>query len=477
MTPRTALVVGGGQAGLSAAIHLRLLGLDVSLIEQRNELGGKAAGFVEQGFHLDPGPSIVISPWIYADVFRRCGERINDWLPMKRLPQIFRIHREDGRPSLDLPASRQEFLDCIPEDKQGLDRLFCQIDTVYDHLKETIFDRPFDRPWQLLDPGLVATALPFDVRLSYKALVDTYVRSPEMRALFYGFPSYSGQTFHSKAAGALMVPYLMAEEGVWFPDGGVAAIPASFAQLAKAQGVQMRQGVKAESTRLEGRMAKAVVDQNGEEHTADIIVFAMDRLTVEERLLGRTVKKTPSYSYFTLHFGLSRQFDGLAHHSLLLPDDFEAGFHDLYDGLLPPSSPVVYLNSTPAPAGCHNLFVVLTVPAIHPHFDWAEEEPRQRELALRMMERFGWPIRSDDVIFERHQSPVTFLERDGSWKGSLYGPLGAERLFGLFPLSNEDSALRNVFYAGGAVQPGAGLPMATLSGKFVADKAARRFGI
>ena len=477
MTARTALVVGGGQAGLSSAIHLSLLGLDVSLIEQRPELGGKAAGLVEQGFHLDPGPSIIISPWIYADVFRKCGTTIEDRLPMQRLPQIFRIHREDGREPLDLPASRREFLDCIPEDTQGLDRLFSQIDTVYDHLKETIFERPYDRPWQLMDPGLIATALPFDVRLSYKELVNTYVRSPEMRALFYGFPSYSGQTFHSKAAGALMVPYLMAEEGVWFPEGGVAAIPDSFARLAREQGVSILTGIEAREVRSEGRKLMAIVDQNGGEHQADIIVFAMDRLTVEERLLKREVKKTPSYSYFTLHFGLNRPLEGLAHHSLLLPSDFEAGFHDLYDDLLPPRSPVVYLNSTPAPDGCSNLFVVLTVPAMHPHFDWAEEAPRQRELALRMMDKFGWPIRPEDIIFERQQSPITFLERDGSWKGSLYGPLGAERLFGLFPLSNEDPVLKNVFYAGGAVQPGAGLPMATLSGKFVADKAARRFEI
>ncbi len=470
---RRAAVIGGGQAGLSAAIHLRLMGLEVELLEQRGVWGGKAAGLQESGFDLDPGPSIIISPWIYADVFARAGERMADHLRLRQVDPIFRMMLEDR--VLDLPPDREGFLSCIQQDESAHRRLFAQLDNVYPHIRDTIFERPFDRPWHLVHPKLIATALPFDLRKSYRQQIDALFLSPELRALYYGFPSYSGQTYHGRAAGALVVPYLMVEEGVWFPDGGVAAIPAAFAALAARLGVTMRPGSRVLGLAREGDRVRAVRLEGQDDIEADLVVSAVDRITVETQWLDRRLDLTPSFSYFTLHLGLRKELLGLKHHTLLVPPDFAQGFEQLYGEGLPPDAPVVYLNSTPAPEGCTNLFIVLTVPAMRSHLDWQAEEVRQRGLALEIVRRFGWSWEPEDVVFERMQSPRTFQERDGSWRGSLYGPLGDERLFGLLPLANDDPELKNLFYAGGSVQPGAGLPMATLSGRFAAEKAGRRF--
>jgi phytoene desaturase len=470
---RRAVVLGGGQAGLSAAIHLRLCGLDVELLEQRDAWGGKAAGISLNGFELDPGPSIIISPWIYSDVFSRAGERMADHLRLRRVDPIFRMVMEDR--ILDLPPDREGFLSCIQQDESAHRRLFGQLDNVYPLIRDTIFERPFDRPWHLLHPKLIATALPFDIRQSYRQQIDGLFSSPELRALYYGFPSYSGQTYSGQAAGALLVPYLMVEEGVWFPEGGVAAIPAAFAGLARRLGVQMRLQSRVRGLVREAGRIAAVQIEGEADLAADIVISAVDRITAETRWLERRRDLTPSFSYFTLHLGLKKKLEGLRHHTLLVPSDFARGFEQLYGEGLPPDAPVVYLNSTPAPEGCTNLFIVLTVPAMRSHLDWEAEEIRQRDLALEIVRRFGWTWEPDEAVFERMQSPRTFEERDGSWRGSLYGPLGSERLFGLLPLSNEDPEFRNLFYAGGSVQPGAGLPMATLSGRFAAEKAARRF--
>lgn len=308
----------------------------------------------------------------------------------------------------------------------------------------------------------------FDPRADYKQLVDGMFESPLLRAFFYGFPSYNGQTYDSKAAGALMIPYLMITSGVWWPEGGVASIPASFYRLAKELGVEFRFRAKAAGVNAEKGMVQSLSLESGEQVRADAFISNMDRITLGG-LLGRPQPKQPSFSYFTLHWGIRRKIEGLDHHTLLVPAKSSQGFEDLYRKRRPPEDLVLYLNSTPAPPGCTCLFAVATVPALEDHLDWTKEAAKLRGQVRRQLDSFGLGFQEEEIIFERMQTPQTFLERDGSWRGSLYGPDEAERLWKLLPFRCRDEELSNLFYAGGTVQPGAGLPMVTLSGKFAAD--------
>ena len=307
----------------------------------------------------------------------------------------------------------------------------------------------------------------FDVRKTYRELVDGMFQSPLLRAFFYGFPSYGGQTYDSKAPGALMIPYLMVQEGVFYPEGGVAAIPEAFARLARELGVEFRRG-KAKGLRRRGDHAHSVELESGEMVDADAFVMNADRLQVAG-WLGRPTNVPPSLSYFTLHWGVKAELKGLQHHTLLVPKEFEQGFEGLYRRREFPNPPIVYLNKTPAPSGRTALFAVVTTPAQELHLDWSRDERLYRDRVAREVARFGWDVDVHGLDFERVQSPDVFASRDGNHCGSLYGPDEVHRLFGgLFPLRVKDEEIRNLFYCGGSVQPGAGLPMVTLSGRFAA---------
>lgn len=468
------VVIGAGQGGLSAAIHARLRGHDVLVLDP-NGSGGKARRIHQDGFTLDPGPSIIIMPWVYQDVFRAAGRNPEDYLRFQRLDPISRVLFE-GQEPLDLPADPEacrEVVDRLdPEDGRNFRNLMRILAEVAPAIRESIFKHPYDKPWQLLDPKLVRIGMRFDVRKSYKELVDGWFRSPLLRAFFYGFPSYGGQTYHSKAAGALMIPYLMVDEGVWYPEGGVASIPESFRRLAEELGVEFRE-FRATGIRTQGNKAIAVQTAEGEV-PCDHLISNVDPLTVGG-WLGRVHTEEPSLSYFTLHWGIRAPTDGLEHHTLLIPERFEAGLQGLYDRESFPDPPIVYLNATnrvdpaTAPLGSTNLFAVVTVPADTPRMDWERRTSEYREIVLRQLSAFGLRPREDDVAFERLQNPPLFAERDGSYRGSLYGAHERHRLFGLFPHPNRDPQVRNLLYCGGGVQPGAGLPMVTLSGKFAAS--------
>ncbi len=470
MTAKHVVVVGAGQGGLSAAIHLRLLGHRV-LVVHDGPVGGKAAAVELSGYRLDPGPSIVILPRIYEAVFAAAGRRMADYLRFRRLDPISRVLFEGAEP-LDLPADRDECLRLVAgidsSDRESLARLMDDLDRVAPHIDASVFKHPYHSPLQMADPHLIATAMRFDVRKTYRELVDGMFRSPLLRAFFYGFPSYGGQTYDSKAPGALMIPYLMIQEGVYYPEGGVAAIPAAFERLARELGVEFREG-HGEGLVFRGHRATALRLTGGETIEADAFVMNADRLQVAG-WLGRPTDVPPSLSYFTVHWGVQAELGGLEHHTLLVPKDFQAGFESLYRRREFPRPPIVYLNVTPAPAGRTALFAVVTTPAQEPHLDWTRDERLYRDLVAGEVARFGWDVDAHGLDFERIQSPDVFARRDGNHRGSLYGPDEAHRLFGgLFPLRCKDEEIRNLFYCGGSVQPGAGLPMVTLSGKFAAE--------
>jgi phytoene desaturase len=477
------VIVGAGVGGLVAAIRSRLLGYDVLLLEAGGVCGGKAAPIVTEGFLFDPGPSIIILTEIYERLFRDAGRVPGDYLRFKRLDPISRVYF-DKDPPLDLPGSREECLrtlrEIAPEDAKAFETLFSKLDKVAPAIRKSIFSHPIDRPWQLVDPSLVSIATQFDVRKTYKELVDDLFSSELLRAFFYGFPSYGGQSYRSKAPGALLIPYLMIEDGVYYPEGGVSAIPAAFERLARELGVEIKLNSQVASLLTKGDCVSGVSLSSGETIEADAVISNVDRLTTQA-WLGLSPNPRPSYSYFTLQWGIKGRVSGLSHHTLLVPKGFQKGFEDLYVRREFPDPPIVYLNDTTstdasvAPPGCTNLFAVVTSPSMEKHIDWTTEAPRYRQIVIDQIRTSGIELDENAIIVERAQTPVYFQQQHGNYLGSLYGPDESERLFGgMFPLRNWDEKFKNLYYCGGSVQPGAGLPMVTLSGKFAVDTMHRR---
>ncbi len=472
---KSLLVIGAGVGGLSTAVHARSKGWEVTVVE-KGRIGGKAAGIETVGYRLDPGPSIIILKSIYERVFKSLGRSLDDYILFERLDPITRVFFEGEQ--FDIPSDREEackFVDSLSTaDGRAFRELLGKLDRVAPFIDQSVFARPYEKPWQLADPNLVKFALPFDVRKSYRELVDGWFTHPLLKAFFYGFPSYGGQSYESKAAGALLIPYYMFSEGVFYPKGGVRAIPEAFRRLAVELGVQFVEDTEITGFDQKSGELASVTDSRGNNYSADRYVFNWDRVSVE-KWFGRNVPTKPSYSYFTMHWGIPNFQANLKHHTLVIPNSFQSGFDDLYRERAFPRRPIVYLNHTSAvdpsvaPEGKSNLFAVVTCPAREDHLRWEDRLDEYAHATLATLAEAGIEINRQEAEFERIQSPLYFEAEHGNFKGTLYGADEQHRVFGLFPWTNRDSVLKNVRYCGGAVQPGAGLPMVTLSGKFAAE--------
>ncbi len=473
------MIIGGGLGGLSAAVYARLLGYNVRLLEAGSSVGGKAASLRMGPYRLDPGPSIVILTRIYEQVFVDAGRKMPDYLRFNRLDPISRIYFKDWDP-IDLPSDRgacEALVDKVaPTDGRAFRELLRAWDQLVPQMDKSIFAHPYDRAYQLLDRKLLGMALKFNMRQTTKELIDARFESAVLRAFFYGFPSYSGQTYDGKAHGTLMIPYLMLQEGVYFPEaGGVGAIPTAFERLARELGVEIQINARVEKLTTTNNRVDSAVMVDGSIISGESFVRNVVRFTTRE-WLGIETDVAPSLSYFTVHWGIRRRLDGLRHHNLL-------GSHRLREGLRGVVSQRRFSiaadrlsqrdsrrRSYRSSRWCHQPVRSRHLSCQH---RWLGVEftvvPLPR-LVLKTMEGFGFSVEPTQKDFERIQTPVYFEGAHGNYKGSLYGAHESERLYGLFPPRNMDEQFRNLFYCGGSVQPGAGLPMVVLSGKFAAGK-------
>jgi phytoene desaturase len=472
------IVVGAGMGGLSAAIHSAVLGKRVLVLEQQPEVGGKACQVKQDGYMFDPGPSIVIMPWIYEQVFKHAGEDMRDHLVFERLDPFFSIRAEGGE-MIEFPADEKAFFSFIenhfPRDIEAFRRILKLGDDIYPTVKETFFAQVYQSVSDLIDPSFLPLLGHTELLQPFKKPVDAWFSDPLLRAFFYSFPTYSGQTYFSRSPGSFLIPYIMIREGVYYPTGGIGAIPRAFVKLAEKKGVEVRTKTKVSAFLTEGNRVTGVKTGEGETVSAQTVISNIDKAATL-KMLGRPYPRSTSFSYVSVQMGVRKELPGLHLHQSCIPHEYERPYRDLYEKRIYPRHHVLYLNVPSAvdpsfaPAGCANVFAVIPTPAQDPSLDWAVFEKTVVSDVCSELSRYDIHIRQEEIDTVRIQTPRYFEEAHGNYGGSLFGPDEKERpVWGMLPLANTDEMYDNLYYCGGSVQPGAGLPMATLSGKFIGD--------
>lgn len=475
------IVIGGGFGGLAAAIRLQAAGQNVTLVEARERLGGRAYQLKQDGFTFDMGPSLITAPHLLEDLWAAAGRSLKDDVPLIPLSPFYRIYFRDGR-YFDYwgtaAEDEAEIAKFEPRDVPGYRAFLADTQRIYQRAFADLADQPF------LTMGSFLSVLPELVRFGAQrgvySFVSRYFRSPQLRMVFSFHPLFIGGNPFRASAIYSIVPYLERLGGVHFTMGGMYTLVEAMERLFRSLGGEVRCGTPVEQLLLEGQRASGVQLEDGTRLEADAVVANSDVASTFLTLLPESARSQPtasrvkryhySMSCFLLYLGLNRQYEHLRHHTIIMPDHYQKLIRDIFDGQGMPDDLALYLHTptrtdpSMAPAGCESMYVLAPVPNLAHGIDWTQQTPAFRDRILRFLEQeMGLEGLEASIVTERVFTPVDFATELRSYLGAAFSIEPTLFQSAYLRPHNRSGSIDGLYLVGAGTHPGAGIPGVLLS--------------
>ncbi len=483
------VIVGAGLGGLSCALHLAASGRDITIVEREPGPGGRAGRLSISGYEFDTGPTVLTAPDLVADALGAVGERMEDWLTLTRLDPAYRAHFPDGS-TLDVHtdpdamemAIRQT---CGSQEAEGYRRFVAFAKQLWRLEFDAFIARNLDGPLALLRPALLRLALAGGFRRLGKRIGDFFA-DPRTQRIFSFQSLYAGVAPRDALALYAVISYLDTIGGIYFPRGGVHAVPQALAGAASKHGVSVRYDTTVARVETYAGRARAVHTASGERIPADVVILNPDLPIAYRSLLpairtpARVSRLRYSPSCVVLHVGSRQRYSKIAHHNLHFGRAWASTFADVIDrGRLMRDPSLLVTNPTQsdpglAPDGGEVYYVLAPVPNLAYGGPDAQAwrgglGDRYADELTATLERRGYIGFADGVQVRRVVTPADWLDA-GHAAGT---PFAAAHTFGQtgpFRPRNLHSGLSNVVFVGSGTQPGVGVPMVLISGKLAAQR-------
>lgn len=478
------VVVGAGLGGLSAALRLAGAGRQVTVLERETVPGGRCGLLETGGYRFDTGPTVLTMPELIADALACVGEELTDWVQLAPVSPLYRAFYPDGS-RLDVHADPEQMADeitrvCGPGEAAGYRRYVDFVRELYRLQMRDFIDRNIDSPLDLLTPNLARLAAVGGFRrLAPK--VEQYLSDPRTRRVFSFQSMYAGLAPRDALALYAVIAYMDSVSGVFFPQGGMHAVPRALAAAAAKHGVVIRYGTTVERVEICGDRARAVITSTGERIACDVVVLNPDLPVAQRDLLGREPWSLRRLSYspscFLLLVGSTAAYREIAHHNIHFGQAWDQVFTDLIDrGRLMADPSFLVTNPTRgdptlAPPGRHSYYVLFPTPCLGrtpaQSLDWAELGPRYRDQVIATMTDRGYVGFDAGVEVESVTTPLDWQTR-GMERGAPFASAHSFTQTGPFRPRNIWG--QNVVFAGSGTTPGVGVPMVLISGRLAAER-------
>lgn len=486
MNNKHVIVIGAGLGGLSAAISLRQAGYEVSLFEKNAHLGGKLNLLQAQGYTFDLGPSILTLPHIFERLFTLSGKRMSDYFTLRALRPHWRNFFADGV-TLDLypePDKMAAEARKVGEPPENIERFLKYSADLYDLTNDGYFEAGLDNwrefarhygPWKFFQ---------FDLFRSMHQGVEAHLQTQYFRDIFDFFIKYVGSSAYRAPAFMNSLPTIQFRYDLWYVEGGLYNIARGLSRLMDEIGIQVHLNTEvSEVCQESGRVTGLVA--GGQFHAADIVVSNMEVMPAYEKLLradktfiaSLEKKLEPACSGLVLDLGLDCQYPQLAHHNFFFSGQQKEHFKTVFEKRELPEDPTIYLvaasktDQTVAPPGCDCLKILPHIPYINDNAPLTREDYlRFKDRIIDKLERMGLKDLRCHIVFEHVLTPLDIREKYYSNKGSIYGVVSDRWKNLAFKAAKQSTLYPNLFFVGGSVNPGGGMPMVVLCGQNVAKK-------
>lgn len=480
------VVVGAGVGGLAAAARLAREGFDVQVFEKTDGPGGRCNQLRVDGFRWDIGPTIVLMPEVFEETFRALGRRIEDYLTLLRCDPNYRVHYRDGSDitfTSELCTMGRELERVEPGSFQRYLAFMAQGRAQYRTSLDHLVGRNYAGITDYFSPGVLAKIFKVRAHRRMYSDVSRYFQDDRLRAAMTFQTMYLGVSPYQSPAVYGLLPFTELGVGIWFPRGGLYAIPLALERLAREEGVRFHYGTPVERILTEGGRTTGVRLHGGEVVPADAVLCNADLPYAYEKLLDpkaaplkRLGRLRFTSSGYMLYLGMKRKVPGLLHHNVVFGRDYKGSFDDIFERFRVPEDPSFYVNvptrtdPSLAPEGKDALYVLVPVPHQHPNVDWKEEGPRVRAKVFQRLAELGHAGLESDIEVERVFTPDDWAGTFNLARGSAFGLAQNFLQIGPFRPSNQDARVKNLFFVGASTQPGTGLPTVLISARLVTER-------
>ncbi|MCU1288860.1 MAG: phytoene desaturase [Acidobacteria bacterium] len=485
------VVIGSGFGGLAAAIRLRAQGHDVTMVEKRDRLGGRAYVYERDGFKFDGGPTIITAPWLIDELFSIAGRKTSDYVELVKINPFYNIRWADGTVfsyNDDRENLYEQIAKIAPEEIGNYKKFSKDLGEIY-RVGFELIDQPFDTVTSMLKVVPQMIKLRSD-RSVYK-FASRYFKNEKLREAFSFHPLLIGGNPFTATSIYAMIHELEQKFGVWFAMGGTGALVKGLGDLFTDTGGKTRLETEVDEIRIKNGAACGVKLKCGEILEADAVVSNADvaftylNLIAPEHRRKYTNKKVKSMTYsmslFVIYFGTNRKYENMAHHEILMGKRYKGLLDEIFVDKTLAEDFSLYLHrptstdASLAPEGCDSWYVLSPVPHLEGKIDWETQAKPYRDSIIKYLEEHYMPDLSKHIVTETHIDPLHFRDTLNSYLGNAFGVEPTLMQSAYLRPHNRSEDVTNLYFVGAGTHPGAGMPGVISSGKIVGNMIGKAF--
>lgn len=479
-------IVGSGVAGLASSIRLAAKGYKVEVFEQNEYPGGKLSTFTLGDYRFDAGPSLFTMPHFVEELFTLCGEKSSAHFRYSKKEIACEYFWEDGV-TLTAYGEQKKYLKEV-EQKLGvpskvLQGYLARAKKKYDLTASLFLEKSLHKLTTYLTKDTlkaISQIYKLDLHTSLNKVNERELKEQHLVQMYNRYATYNGSDPYQTPGIMSLVQHLEQHFGTFVPEKGMGSISQSIYELAIRQGVKFHFNQKVERILVEKKKAKGLC-VGGKELEFDIVLSNMDVVPTYRHLLPdqkapeKTLQQERSSSAVIFYWGMNARFPQLDLHNIFFSKDYKEEFKCIFEKYSVSDDPTVYVNITSkdvpadAPSGGENWFVMINTPADKGQ-DWEHLVRDLRLSVMRKLERILGTAVEDKIAVETVLTPPLIQAKTQSHMGALYGASSNNTMAAFWRHPNFSQRIKNLYFCGGSVHPGGGIPLCLLSAKIVSEQ-------
>jgi len=481
---KKAIIIGAGLGGIAVSIRLASKGYQVMVLESSEGPGGKLNNFSLGPYRFDLGPSLFTMPENVLELFRAAGKNPADYFSYSPVPVACRYFFEDGT-RIDAFTQREKFTEEIKQklgiNKKHVNRYIDHSIWLYKTVAPVFLEKSLHKIRSYFSWKTFLAALQFykmGIFTTMNRVHEKQLRHPKLVQMFNRMATYNGSSPYLAPGILTIISSLEHGTGVFFPAGGMYSITTSLVRLAEDKGVEFRYNEKVLEILHDNKQVSGVRTIHGS-YPSGVVVSNMDVVPTYRKLLPgikspeKTLNQERSSSALVFYWGIKKEFPELDLHNIFFSENYPEEFSCLFERLKITDDPTIYVNITSkkcdsdAPKAHENWFVMINAPH-EAGQDWERLTIQTRANVIRKLSGILKTDISNLIAEERILDPREIENLTSSYQGSLYGTSSNSKFAAFLRHPNFTNQLKGLYFTGGSVHPGGGIPLVLQSAKICA---------